>query len=646
MSDPDMTAPPPDLPTIDRYVDLQLLDTGGSADVYRATDPDFGRKVAIKVLRVQLGSGTPAEEFRRECRAIGRVGDHPNIVRVYSAGVTTDGRPYLVMSLMEGSFATHLPPEGLRAEEVLRLGIALCGAVATAHSAGVLHRDIKPENLLRSRFGTCVLADFGVSTLVARTTATASLGLTLQHAAPEVLQGQPATERSDVYSLASTLYQLATGRAPFAGDGDPFAPMQKLAQPAPPLTGNAGLTDLAAVLEGALATDPEQRTPSAVQFGQQLERCAAAAGIHASPMELFAPDARSGADVPAEPGHRRPAPAPAGTTGRVRSAGTRVTMVAALVAVALIGGGAWWSATSQPPDGQDGPTEVLGRSIERPPTNWGDTPQELLRAIETQLAANTEGAIELPQACVSSNLAQLNERSLLSMLDSGAGDRRNVNSLAGALRACGLDAGATAESMVGGSLDPGTVPVDDAILQCTRDVVAMTSAVDDLATLALTSPNQAVIRDRVVTDSLARAFADCLPQQEFARRLGAALRSEDASDRPELDPETVSLIVECIDRQASEGTLGELGFPVPDESYLWTFLLDDSSFPAPLRSAYNRVRTDAALATTAPVGPVTIERDEAGGTIEQTERVCMSSPENPCLPPDDATQDPALAVIC
>ena len=201
------------------YHDVSELNRGGFATIYRAWQPTFEREVAIKVLSGQADDAS-AERFRRECAAVGALSGHPNIVTVYEAGASADGRLFIVMELLHGgSLADQLSARGtFDVADVLDYGGLIAGALESAHRAGILHRDLKPENILLSRLGEPKLADFGLAQLPSSVpSVTGGLTGTIMHAAPEVLAGEPPTAASDVYSLASTLFCLVSGRPPFAG---------------------------------------------------------------------------------------------------------------------------------------------------------------------------------------------------------------------------------------------------------------------------------------------------------------------------------------------------------------------------------------------------------------------------------------------
>ena len=125
---------------------------GSFGTVYRATQDAYARTVAVKVLSAPLVEEQSRKAFDRECRALGTISDHPGIVTLYAAGISTDNHPYLIMEFLSGgSLADVLATGPLPWEEVVPIGIKVAGALATAHAAGVLHRDIKPENVLLER---------------------------------------------------------------------------------------------------------------------------------------------------------------------------------------------------------------------------------------------------------------------------------------------------------------------------------------------------------------------------------------------------------------------------------------------------------------------------------------------------------------
>ncbi|MEM7276340.1 MAG: serine/threonine-protein kinase, partial [Actinomycetota bacterium] len=195
---------------------------GGFGVVYRASETDLGRDVAVKILSGQLDERAKLR-FERERRAMGTLSSHPNIITIFRSGVTDGGAPYLVMEYLPGgSLAERLVSSGpVPAEEVLRIGVELCAALETAHRAGVLHRDVKPGNVMMDSLGRARLGDFGIARLDGSPeTKSAVITASVAHAPPEVIAGDKPDERSDVYSLASTLFELASGRPAFVRDTD------------------------------------------------------------------------------------------------------------------------------------------------------------------------------------------------------------------------------------------------------------------------------------------------------------------------------------------------------------------------------------------------------------------------------------------
>jgi len=267
--------------SIARFPDAELIGRGGYGAVYRAEDPEHGRTVAIKVL-----SGVVDEKsrrrFDRERQAMGRLGGHPNIMPVYESGYTDTGEAYMVMEFAPGgSLQARLDRQGpVPWAEAVGITIAVANAIQTAHDSQVLHCDIKPDNILIDNFGNYQLTDFGIAAVAASPTTTTSTATTLAHAAPETLEGQPASERIDVYAIGSTFYNLVTGRPPFIfGDNDAIQAIITRT-----LTSNAASLEdfgvpaaVAAVIGRSMAKDPTQRPESAARLAADLSHAASAA---------------------------------------------------------------------------------------------------------------------------------------------------------------------------------------------------------------------------------------------------------------------------------------------------------------------------------------------------------------------------------
>jgi serine/threonine protein kinase len=325
------------------YTGLEEIGGGAYASVYRATEVDTGRQVALKILKVDPAQSYLLETFHQEIQALGKVSDHPNIVTLYRPLSAPDGRPVLVLELCQESLAHQLRVSGpLDARTVVRVGIKVAGALETAHRSGFLHRDMKPQNILITQFGEPALADFGVAALQASAQASAGvLGFTTLHAAPEMLEGHALSPATDVYGLASTMYQLLTGLAPFAAF-DNEAPasviLRIIRDPVRPLRSEGVPVALSDLLEAALAKEPEGRPRSAAGFAESLQAVEAAEGwgvtdyvawgapitddrgnegsageppyASAPPVQPAAPRSRSGSQPRSQPGEGPPAPKP------------------------------------------------------------------------------------------------------------------------------------------------------------------------------------------------------------------------------------------------------------------------------------------------------------------------------------------------
>lgn len=274
---PPSVAPPPE--EVAGYRDLIRIGSGGFSVVYRAVQEAFDRPVAIKVLAVGP-EDEDRDRFLREARLTGRLTGHPNVVTVLDAGATASGKPYLVTEFCEGgSLRDRLKASGpLAAAEVAAVGAKIAEALAAAHEAGIVHRDVKPNNILISRFGEPALADFGVACVLDSMASESQLNVfSPHHAAPEVVNRGVPDAASDIYSLGSTLYHLATGRPPFDGDAEDMeALLWRIVHEPPPVLDFPDLPALAAVVAMTLEKDPARRPPSAAALARDLRALSSA----------------------------------------------------------------------------------------------------------------------------------------------------------------------------------------------------------------------------------------------------------------------------------------------------------------------------------------------------------------------------------
>jgi predicted Ser/Thr protein kinase len=281
--------PPSQPPTLPGFEYVRLLGSGGFADVFLYQQLHPRRQVAVKVLLKERLATTTVEGFTEEANLMAQLATHPSIVSVYEAGLSNDGRPYLVMEFCSRpNLQARHRRERFSEAETLRVGIQIAGAVETAHRAGILHRDIKPANILVTDYGRPALTDFGISA----TTADAMMGMSIPWSPPEFLRTPPAGyPSSDVYSLAATLYTLLTNRSPFEIPGasntelDVVARIQSMPLPA---TGRADVSpQLQSVLERAMAKAPDQRYSSAIEFARALQRVQIEHGMQATQIDVL-----------------------------------------------------------------------------------------------------------------------------------------------------------------------------------------------------------------------------------------------------------------------------------------------------------------------------------------------------------------------
>ncbi len=260
------------------YQIVRFLGAGGMGEVYLGHDPRLDRDVAIKVLGSQLGSSADSlARFTRESRVVARL-DHPNIVTLFEIG-DFEGRPFLAMQYLNGpSLAEFSRSRQLSLATVLDLGGQICAGLQAAHECGVVHRDIKPSNILLDSRLRARIVDFGIARMVTATrlTAEGTLCGTVGYLPPEVALGEEADTRSDLYSLGVVLYELLTGRLPFAAESAPSYLYSVVHQPVPPPSRyrEEMPAALEKVLEKALAKDRERRYSSAADLAADLERVA------------------------------------------------------------------------------------------------------------------------------------------------------------------------------------------------------------------------------------------------------------------------------------------------------------------------------------------------------------------------------------
>jgi eukaryotic-like serine/threonine-protein kinase len=281
-----------------------LVGIGTTGRVYRATQLGFERPVAVKVIRRHLMQDTKVRSrFHREARLASRL-THPGIVRVLASGELevqspeVGGEAYLVSEYLEGVTLRQLLDQRrpMPLPEILLSVIAWADAVGEAHAHRIVHRDLKPENLM-SFADDCgkarlVVLDFGLARALdsqqdSLTHDGAILG-TPRYLSPEAARGEVATARSDVYSLATILYELLAERAPFEAESPMMVLLQKVETEPPPISESRSVPrPILERLQRELSKLPDERSPDARSFAVNLYGAAVRSGLH--PSQLLVP---------------------------------------------------------------------------------------------------------------------------------------------------------------------------------------------------------------------------------------------------------------------------------------------------------------------------------------------------------------------
>jgi serine/threonine-protein kinase len=269
-----------DLKQLGKYEINSKRGEGGFGAVYRATDTKLKRTVAVKVLHPQVATDEMlAAYFEREALALARL-EHVNIVRVYDYD-QIDGINFIVMEYIEGTDLDQLMKEGqsFPLEQIISIFRQLLAALGYAHDHGVVHRDIKPSNIMLTKSGEVKITDFGIAKVAgsAKLTRTGTGAGSLLYMSPEQIKGKDIDNRSDLYSVGVTLYQIAAGRTPFEADSDYDIMTGHLERtpPSPTQFSPDIPKDLEQIILKALEKKPEKRFQSAVEMTEALDRISA-----------------------------------------------------------------------------------------------------------------------------------------------------------------------------------------------------------------------------------------------------------------------------------------------------------------------------------------------------------------------------------
>jgi len=399
---------------VDKYEITGKLGKGAMGQVYKARDTVLDRHVALKVMAAQIADDVELKErFEREARAVAKM-THPNVVMVFDLGSLPDGSPYIAMEFLDGQDlqkAVRKPPP-MSTERKVQIIVQVLMGLDHAHQQGIVHRDIKPANVFIQQDDTVKIMDFGVARLTsASMTGTGNIVGTADYMSPEQVQGQKVDGRSDLFSVGCLLYELVTGRRPFHAD-NLMAIFYKITHDGAnfDLIPSGPENDaLLPTLKKALSRSIDERYQTAAEFAIDLRQWLKAHGTSASsqhvleslvdleapthmPQPMTDPAGRPLADgtvdlqQPGVPGRGTPGPTqvnrptvveapgrpaarprgrPAGrppvARRRARPAPRRSPMPLAglaVVAVAAIGGGAYYYLTVLKPQGTTTPSTL------------------------------------------------------------------------------------------------------------------------------------------------------------------------------------------------------------------------------------------------------------------------------------------------
>lgn len=268
-----------------RYIVEEILGQGGMSSVYKGTDPNLKRVVAIKVIHPHLSSNSDfVQRFEEEAAAVAQLRHH-GIIQVYDFN-RDDDLYYMILEFVPGeTLQDHLKRlndsgRKLSHSQAIEYMASICDAVDYAHQRGMIHRDIKPANLMLTTTGQVILMDFGIAKIVGGTrhTATGAVVGTAMYMSPEQIKGEQPDRRTDVYSLGVTLFEMVSGRPPFDANSAMTLMMMHINDPIPNIKSlNPEVPDaLVAIINKALAKDPNNRYQTTAQMAAALRNALSA----------------------------------------------------------------------------------------------------------------------------------------------------------------------------------------------------------------------------------------------------------------------------------------------------------------------------------------------------------------------------------
>jgi serine/threonine-protein kinase len=259
----------------DRYEVIDKVGSGGMADVYKAKDHRLNRFVAIKVLKQEYGNDAKfVTKFRAEAQSVAGL-SHPNIVNVYDVD-EDDSLNYIVMELVEGiTLKKFIEKKGkLEVTEAVGIAVQIAQGMEAAHDNHIIHRDIKPQNIIISKEGKVKVTDFGIAKAATSNTITSNAMGSVHYISPEQARGGYSDEKSDIYSLGVTMYEMLSGNVPFEGDStvavalshiqEEAAPLQELDEEIP--------ASLSKIVQKCMQKKPELRYLTAAALIADLKR--------------------------------------------------------------------------------------------------------------------------------------------------------------------------------------------------------------------------------------------------------------------------------------------------------------------------------------------------------------------------------------
>lgn len=280
-----------------KYRILSFLGAGGMASVYKAEHVLLHRLCAVKVMHTSCGEIEAVQRFQLEAASLTRL-SHPNVLKIYSFGLTEANRPYLVMEFLNGqSLADRLALDGaLNIAECLDIFRQVLAGIACAHAEGVIHRDLKPHNIFLCKPAgensdddpVVKVVDFGLAKIYSegeaqqKLTRTGVLLGTPLYMSPEQTAGLPPRESTDIYAIGCSMYETLTGKTPFQGESFLSVAFQHMNDEVPPMSAPAGASipaGVQALVRQSLAKNPDSRYESAKEFAEVLVAVSAAPDV-------------------------------------------------------------------------------------------------------------------------------------------------------------------------------------------------------------------------------------------------------------------------------------------------------------------------------------------------------------------------------